>query len=173
MEDEQILNIELPSKDPTIDQANEEVHDVLLEIVQNLVKCEEDPEQDQLITSLQKHRSLILRFATLAYLRNPNSAKMLESIISLTAAMEKAVREDRKEAAKKIDSENSQISFMQIVESLNAISAGVISTPTFELTNFILDSSKSLTEVCDTFKPIKDTELTQGNGLVDLEGNVI
>lgn len=157
----------------SVDTVGLEVDAALMEIVKNLVKTEEDEEQEGLVTSIQKHRSLLLKFATLAYMKKPSSAMLLSSITSLVAAMEKAVRDDRKEKAKKEENQSNQFSFAQIVESLNAIAKGAVVTPTFELTSFILDPSKSLMEIADGFKPIKSEELTQGNSLVDMDGNAI
>lgn len=165
----QLLNKETDE----IDLVGKEVDEALLEIVLSLTKTEEDVEQDTLVTSLQKHRALLLKFATLAYMKKPSSAMLLSSIMSLVGSMEKAVRDDRKERAKKEENESNQFSFTQIVESLNAIAQGAVITPTFELTNFILDPTKSLLDVGVAFKPIKEEELTQGNSLVDAEGNPI
>lgn len=156
-----------------LDAVGKEVDAALLEIVASLTKTDDDPDQEGLVTSVQKHRALLLKFATLAYMRKPNSAMLLTSIISLVAAMEKAVRDDRKEKAKKEENETNQYSFSQIVESLNAIASGAVVTPTFTLTSFILDPTKSLLDVEETFKPIKPEELVQGNEIVDLEGKVI
>jgi len=61
----------------TVDTAGVEVDAALLEIVNTLIKKDEDPEQDDFITSLQKHRALLLKFATLAYMKKPSSAMML------------------------------------------------------------------------------------------------
>lgn len=157
----------------TVDKTGLEVDAALLEIVQSLIKKEEDPEQETLVTSLQKHRALLLKFATLAYLKKPSSAMMLSSLSALMGDIEKAVRADRKEQAKKDENQSNQYSFTQIVESLNAIAAGAVITPTFELTSFILDPTKSLMDVAEGFKPIKATELTTGNALVDIDGNPI
>lgn len=157
----------------SVDLTALEVDAALLEIVNTLIKTEEDPEQDDFVTSLQKHRALLLKFATLAYMKKPSSAMMLTGISSLVADMEKAVRADRKERAKKEENQTNQYSFSQIVESLNAIAKGAVITPTFELTSFILDPTKSLMDVADGFKPIKTEELAQGNSLVDMEGNAI
>lgn len=156
-----------------VDTTGLEVDAALMEIVKTLIKTEDDPEQEDFVTSLQKHRALLLKFATLAYMKKPSSAMMLTGISSLVADMEKAVRNDRKERAKKEENQTNQFSFAQIVESLNAIAKGAVVTPTFELTSFILDPTKSLMDVADGFKPIKAEELAQGNSLVDMEGNAI
>jgi len=162
--------------DPAFDQLDlvgAEVDEALMSIVQAMVRNEEDVEQVSLADSLQKHRALLLKFATLAYMKKPSSAMLLSSITSLVGAMEKAIRDDRKERAKKEENASNQFSFSQIVESLNAIAAGAVVTPTFELTSFILDPTKSLMDIADGFKPIKPEELVQGNTLVDIDGNVM
>lgn len=177
MADENVVNIFAKEQriDPLddLDAAGREVDTMLIEIVSNLQRKEEDIDQDQLTTSLQKHRALILKFATLAYLKKPTSAMMLTSLIALIGSLEKSVRDDRKERAKKEEGETNQISFNQIIESLNAISQGAVVTPTFNLTSFILDPTKSLLDVENEFRPIRPEELQQGNALVDIDGNPI
>jgi len=156
-----------------LNAAGKEVDTMLLEIIGNLNRNEEDVEQDHLTTSLQKHRALLLKFATLAYMKKPTSAMLLSSLISLVGSLEKSVRDDRKERSKKEEGESNQISFNQIIESLNAISQGAVVTPTFNLTSFILDPTKSLVDIENEFKPIRPEELQQGNALVDIDGNLI
>lgn len=165
--------VALLTEEDSLALATAEVNEALLEIAQTLVKTEDDVEQETLATSLQKHRALILKFATMAYMKKPGSAMLLSSLITLVGAMEKSIRDDRKEKIKKEEGESNQISFNQIIESLNAISQGAVITPTFTLTNFLLDPTISLDSIMEGSAPIKEGELVQGNTLVDIEGNAI
>lgn len=164
--------------EPTInvddkDDGLENVRSALLDIQQAVIRQEEDPEQNTLAETVQKYRSMLLNFATLAYLEKPRDAKMLEAVSSLVAQIEKSVRDDRKEKAKKQENDDNRLSFNQMLEAMQNISSGTIKLPTFEVDSFFLDPSRSLLELSEDIKPIKPEELTFGNGLVDLDGNAI
>lgn len=153
------------------DDGLESVQSALLDIQQAVIKQEEDPEQNVLMETVQKWRSMILNYATLAYLEKPRDAKMLEAVSALVAQLEKAVRDDRKERAKKQDSDDNRLSFNQMLEAMTSISSGTIKLPTFDVDTFFLDPTKSIFEPTQDFKVIKPEELETGNGLIDIDGN--
>lgn len=147
----------------------EEVTKVLLNIQQQLSRTDEDVDQNYLVDALQQHRSLILNYATLSFVNKPNNPKMLEAVTTLVAQIEKAVRDDRKERAKKKDADDNKLSFNQMLDAMKQISSGAIAIPTFNMDGFMLDPTFSLMR--DDMKPINTDELAMGNELVDLEGN--
>lgn len=149
----------------------EEVTKVLLNIQEQLARNDEDVDQKYLVDALQQHRSMILNYATLSFVKKPNNPKMLEAVTTLVAQLEKAVRDDRKERAKKKDAEDNKISFNQMLDAMKQISNGEINIPTFKSTSFILDPTQSLLTLRETIKPISADELEMGNGLIDLDGN--
>lgn len=92
----------------------------------------------------------------------------------MLAQMEKTIRDDRKEKAKKKENENNALGFSQLMEALGNISSGNIKLPSFDMKDFILDPSKPLIDEEDkSMEPIKLEELEQGNKLVDLDGEPV
>ena len=133
----------------------------------------DDIDQEQLIKALQNNRSHILQFALQAYINNPKSASLLEGVNALLGQIEKTVRDDRKERAKKRESEGNRLVFSQMLEAMDKIASGSVNMPSFEFTQFILDPSKPLVNP-DSFKnDIKPDELVQGIALVTIEGEKI
>lgn len=132
----------------------------------------EDVDQKELVKVIQENRAHILQYAMGQYLQNPKSASLLEGVTSLIGQMEGAVRNDRKERAKKQDAENNVISFNQMLDAMKGISNGQIVIPHFDMSDFILDPGKSLLTQADV-SPIKPEELVQGNELIDIDGNTV
>lgn len=132
----------------------------------------EDVDQEALIKMVQQNRAFLLEYAMAAYLDNPKNGELLGSVTSIIAAIEKAVREDRKERMKKKDSENNQLAFSQLMEAMGNISSGGIKIPVFDMSDFILDPTKPLA-LSNNVAPIKAEELVQGNTLVDLDGQPV
>lgn len=160
-----------PSMDPETEKEFQELAETLKAAI---TKTSEGDEQNALVEAIQLNRNLLLNQAFGAYLKNPRQSKLLESVISILAGLEKSVRDDRKEAAKKKELETNTVAFNDMLEALKDISAGKIEIPTFDMSEFVLDPSKSLTEVApDDYDPISEEELVQGNVLVDIEGNPI
>ncbi|ASU03447.1 hypothetical protein RISINGSUN_223 [Erwinia phage vB_EamM_RisingSun] len=149
----------------------EEVTKVLLNIQQQLARNDEDVDQTFLVDALQQHRSMILNYATLQFVKKPNNPKMLEAVTTLVAQLEKAVRDDRKERLKKKENEDNKVSFNQMLDAMKKISNGEINIPTFTMDSFMLDPSQSLLSIREGIKPINTEELEMGNQLVDLDGN--
>lgn len=167
---------EAPAVVPAADKAQVmelEVEKALENIRNCLARTEEDPDQKSLVDAVQESKALLLNFATLSYIQKPNNPKMLEAITSLIAGIEKTVRDDRKEKAKEKEKEDDKVSFNQMLDAMKEISSGNIQLPSFNIGSFILDPSKSLTATSPTINPITQAELTQGNGLVDLQGEVV
>lgn len=134
----------------------------------------EDVDQETLVKVIQKNRAFILEYAMSAYLDNPKSASLLEGVTQMLAQMEKTIRDDRKEKAKKKENENNALGFSQLMEALGNISSGNIKLPSFDMKDFILDPSKPLIDEEDKgMEPIKLEELEQGNKLVDLDGEPV
>lgn len=133
---------------------------------------DEDIDQKSLVTIIQENRALLLKYAMGKYLENPKSASLLEGVTSLISHMEKTVRDDRKERAKKADAQNNVLAFNQMLDAMNKINEGVVIMPHFDMSDFILDPSKSLLMGND-IAPIKPEELVMGNQLVTLEGTPV
>lgn len=146
---------------------------VIEQLREAMVGTAEDVDQEALIKMVQKNRAFLLEYAMAAYLDNPKNGELLGSVTSIIAAIEKAVREDRKERMKKKESENNQLGFNQLLDALQNISSGGIKMPVFDMSDFILDPNKSILPPNNTLEPIKDDELVSGNQLVDINGEPI
>lgn len=133
---------------------------------------ESDIDQEELVKVVQKNRAFILEYAMRAYLDNPKSASLLEGVTQMFAQIEKTVRDDRKERAKKKEAENNVLGFGALMDALGNIANGSIRLPVFDLGDFILDPNKSIMQD-PAMEPIKDDELVQGNSIVDIDGNKV
>lgn len=164
------MDYEQPPKPAGADPSLE-VMDIIAKMREALTRNPEDPEQVGLIDVVQQNRTLLLQYAMSQYLLNPKSASLLEGVTSLIGQLEKTVRDDRKEKAKKKDQENDVVSFNQMLEAMKNISAGKIVVPSFDMSDFILDPSKTLLPA--DIAPILPEELVQGNALVGLDAEPI
>lgn len=145
-----------------------------LEQIRNTIEgTDEDPNNAGLITAVQRNKAILLDYAMMTYMRNPTNPKMLESITSLLAQIEKTVRDDRKEKAKAKEKEDDKLTFNQMMDAMKQISSGQIQLPTFNIGSFLLDPSKSLLGPAANIAPINPAELEQGNALVDIEGKKV
>ena len=144
-------------------------------VIENLrvamMGTEEDLDQETLVKVVQTSRSFLLQYAMQAYLDNPKNAGLLEGVTQIIAQIEKTVRDDRKERAKKKDSEGNRVSFNQMLEALQGIQKGSINLPVFEFTQFILDPSMPLIADADLTSSINPAELVMGVMLADIDGN--
>lgn len=145
---------------------------LLQKLQQGITGTDDDEDQKKLVNAIQENRTFLLKYAMGQYLKSPKSASLLEGVTSLIAQMEKTVRDDRKERAKKKEGESNRATFNQLVEAMGKISEGSICLPMFESFNFALDPSKSLIENVD-IKPISQGELKQGMQILDLEGKEV
>ena len=153
--------------------SNDQMNNVLALLQKSLVTDLEDEDQNKLVEALQQNRALILKYAMQKYLESPKSASLLEGVLSLLAHMEKTVRDNRKEKAKKKEGESNVIAFNQMMDALKTISSGAVALPAFELSSFILDPSKSLIPAGANITPISPAELVQGNSLIDINGEPV
>jgi hypothetical protein len=150
-----------------------EVESVLLLLQKSLQMDLEDEDQNKLVDAIQANRALLLKYAMQQYLAKPGSASLLEGVTSLLGHMEKVVRDNRKEKAKKKEGEHNVVAFNQMLEAMKSISSGAIAVPVFEIGTFLLDPSKSLLGDNDNIAPIKPDELTQGIQIVDIDGKAV
>lgn len=146
---------------------------VIEELRAAMVGTDEDIDQEALVKMVQKNRAFMLEYAMAAYLDNPKNGELLGSVTSIIAAIEKSVREDRKERMKKKDSENNKMAFNQMLEAMQNINNGTIKMPVFDMSDFILDPSKPLLAADSKVLPIQEGELVQGNAVVDIDGNPV
>jgi len=133
----------------------------------------EDEDQNKLVEAIQQNRALLLKYAMQQYLSKPTSASLLEGVSSLIGHMEKTVRDNRKEKAKKKEGETNVLAFNQMLEAMKSISSGAVALPVFDMSSFLLDPNKSLLDTAKDVAPIKPEELVQGNSLVDIDGNPV
>lgn len=146
---------------------------VIEELRTAMTGTEDDIDQEALVKMVQKNRAFMLEYAMAAYLDNPKNGELLGSVTSIIAAIEKSVREDRKERMKKKDSENNKLAFNQMLEAMQNINNGTIKMPVFDMSDFILDPSKPLLSADSKVLPIQEGELVQGNAVVDIDGNPV
>jgi hypothetical protein len=152
-----------------IDDQN--LQEVLSLLAATLESTDEDKEQVGFVVALQKNRKFLLEYAMKAYMERP-SPSQLEVITSLLGHMEKAVRDDRKERMKKQENQDNAISFKQMLDAMSMIKQGAIALPVFDLSSFMLDPNKSVIADEVGVKPILAQELTMGNELVNIDGEV-
>lgn len=164
------------SATPLVDQKRkieeDDVNNLLQLLANTLEPKEEDKEQVSFVTALQQNRQFLLRYAMQSYMDNPRSASLLEGVTSLIGHMEKTVRDDRKERAKKQENQDNVVSFKQMLDAMNMIKTGTLAIPVFDFASFMPDPSKSLIDGLDV-KPISENELVQGNQICDIEGNPV
>lgn len=146
---------------------------VIEQLREAMVGHEEDIDQTEMVKMIQKNRAFLLEYAMGAYLDNPKNGELLGSVTSIIAALEKTIREDRKERMKKKENEDNAVSFNQMMEALQNMNNGSIKLPTFDFGEFILDPSKSLIGDRKFFNPINEHELDQGIQQLDFDGNKI
>lgn len=151
--------------------------DTVRSILQALFKAnqqdEEDPGQKALIQAIQKHRGLILDNATAAYLKNPRDPKLLDALNSLIGALEKSVRDDRKEREKAKDREENRASFNQLMEAMGQLNQMQINVPTWGDGAFIINMEQEIAEALEDQPKIREDELVQGQIYLDFDGQKI
>jgi hypothetical protein len=152
---------------------DDEVAEAMNSLRKALVLDLEDEDQNKLVDAIQQNRALLLNYAMQQYLAKPTSASLLEGVSSLIGHMEKTVRDNRKEKAKKKEGETNVLAFNEMLEAMKTISSGVISLPVFDMSGYLLDPTKSLLDPTADIAPIKPGELVQGMQLVDIDGNAV
>lgn len=155
------------------DASEETVRSVLQALFKANQKDEEDPSQKALIQAIQKHRGVILDNATAAYLKRPNDPKLLDALNSLIGALEKSVRDDRKEAERAKDKEENRASFNQLIEAMGTMNQMNINIPTWGEGSFIVNMDASMEELLEDQPKIRPDELEQGQAYLDFDGNPV
>lgn len=124
--------------------------------------------ENNLINVVQKQRKLLLDIATKTFISKPNNPKLMDSINTVLAQMEKSVRDDRKERLKDKELEDNKANFATFANALKEISAGKIKMPTFE------DVPLNFNPLGDDFfvpldldDAIKPEELVKGRQILD------
>lgn len=146
---------------------------VIEELRAVMVGNEEDIDQTEMVKMIQKNRAFLLEYAMGAYLDNPKNGELLGSVKSIIDALERTIREDRKERAKKKEKEDNAISFNQMMDALQNMNNGSIKMPVFDFGDYILDPSKPIMGERQFFNPINEHELDQGIQQLDFDGNKI
>jgi hypothetical protein len=124
--------------------------------------------ENELINIVQKHRTLVLDIATQTYISKPNNPKLLDSINTILAQLEKAVRDDRKERLKDKELEDNRANFATFANALNEITAGRIVVPNYGTQAIILDPMAPMINLSvNPDDEIKGEELYQGHQIVD------
>lgn len=152
---------------------SDKLKDVIEELRASMVGNEEDIDQTEMVKMVQKNRAFMLEYAMGAYLDNPKNGELLGSVTSILAALEKTIREDRKERMKKKENEDNKISFNQMMDALQNMNNGSINLPVFDFSEYILDPSKPIMGEKKFFNPINEHELDQGIQQLDFDGNKI
>ena len=141
--------------------------DVLIANINAILKKDPSKEsENELISLVQKQRTLLLDIATQTYISKPGNCKLLDSINTLIGQLEKSVRDDRKEALKNRELESNKANFASFVNALNEVAAGELEIPNYGDMGIILDPLKPVTQLSSESQ-IKSEELDQGLIIVD------
>lgn len=141
--------------------------DVLIANINAILKKDPSKESEsELISLVQKQRTLLLDIATQTYISKPGNCKLLDSINTLIGQLEKSVRDDRKEALKNRELESNKANFASFVNALNEVAAGKLEIPNYGDMGIILDPLKPVTQLSSESQ-IKSEELDQGLIIVD------
>lgn len=117
--------------------------------------------ESDLIKMLTKQRTLLLDVAMHTYISKPSNCKLLDSINTLSALLERTVRDDRKERAKEKEQEDNRANFATFVNALNEVAAGKLVLPNYGDRAMILDPLKPI-HTLGVDDAIKEGELDQG-----------
>ena len=148
------------------DQKIKQKDELMSQLQAALNKDNSKEAENELLNIVQKNRQILLDVATNTFLSKPNNPKLLDAINSLMGALEKSVRDDRKERLKDRELEDNKAKFANFVNALNEISAGKLVLPTYGDMALVLDPMQPLVEL-DKQNAIKDGELEQGRIMLD------
>lgn len=124
--------------------------------------------ENSLIGLMQSQRRLLLDIATQTFISKPNNPKLLDSINTILAQMEKTVRDNRKERLKDRELEDNKANFSTFVNALNEISAGRIKMPDYGDMAIILDPLAPVVDLSDDpDSEIREEEYVQGRQILD------
>lgn len=142
--------------------------DALIAAINKLLRGPQDKESEsELIRTVQKQRNLLLDIATQTFINKPNNPKLLDSINTILAQIEKTVRDDRKEKLKDKELEDNRANFATFVNALTEISAGKVVMPTYGNGSFVLDPMAPIIIIEDPDDEIKPEEISQGHMTID------
>lgn len=142
--------------------------DALIADINKILKGPQDKaSESELVTMIQKQRTLMLDIATQTFINKPNNPKLLDSINTILAQLEKTVRDDRKERLKDRELEDNRANFATFVNALNEVAAGKLVIPNYGNQAFVLDPLAPIIRIEDPDEEIKDDELYQGRQIVD------
>lgn len=142
--------------------------DALIAEINKLLRGPQDKEaESELIKTVQKQRNLLLDIATQTFINKPNNPKLLDSINTILAQIEKTVRDDRKEKMKDKELEDNRANFATFVNALTEISAGKVVMPTYGSGSFVLDPMAPIIIIEDPDDEIKPEEIAQGHMTID------
>ncbi|UOX39485.1 hypothetical protein [Aeromonas phage ZPAH34] len=165
MEDSGILPN--PVENSPADIALKEKEELMINLQTILNKGSSKETESELLNCIQKNRKLMLDVATATFIKKPNNSKLLDSINTLLAGLEKSVRDDRKEKLKDRELEDNKTSFASLVNALKEVSAGKLTLPSYDGLAMILDPLKPITEL-DEEEQIKEEEKEQGRQEIDV-----
>lgn len=143
--------------------------DEMMRKIQDVLNGDRSKQNEQeLLKLVQMNRRLMLDIATETFISKPNNPKLLDSINTLLAGLEKSVRDDRKEALKDRELEDNKANFGKFVNALNEITAGRLKMPTGKTNSglVLLDPLKPIANLDDRER-IKEEELDQGRQTLD------
>lgn len=151
---------------PEVEKTYKTSSELITSINLILNKGDHQDVNNELLDHLSKYRTLLLDTATLAYISKPGNSKLLDSISTIIAQLEKNVRENRKELQKAKEMEDNKTSFAAFVNALNEVANGKLVIPNYGDMGIILDPLKPVTQL-DSETMIKAEELAQGLIVVD------
>lgn len=123
--------------------------------------------ENSVLKIIQKQRTLLMDIATTAYINKPNNSKLLDSINTINAQIEKSIRDDRKERLKDRELEDNKANFATFVNALSEISSGRIVMPNYGEHCLVLDPLAPIYQDEDPDNEIKDEELYLGRQILD------
>lgn len=151
---------------PEVEKTYKTSSELITSINLILNKGDHQDVNNELLDHLSKYRTLLLDTATLAYISKPGNSKLLDSISTIIAQLEKNVRENRKEKAKAKELEDNKTSFAAFVNALNEVANGKLVIPNYGDMGIILDPLKPVTQL-NSETMIRPEELDQGLIVVD------
>lgn len=124
--------------------------------------------ENSLINIVQRQRKLLMDIATQTFINKPNNPKLLDSINTILAQMEKTVRDDRKERLRDRELEDNKANFATFANALTEIAAGRLVMPTYGDMAIVLDPmAPVITFDDDPDSEIKEEEWLQGRQILD------
>lgn len=148
---------------------SEKDKDELIKAIQNCLTGDQTKDSESsLLNLVQRHRNLVLDIATQTYISKPNNPKLLDSINTILAQLEKSVRDERKERLKDRELEDNRANFATFVNALNEVASGRLEIPNYGNMAIVLDPlAPIINPNGDHSMEIKSEELYQGHQILD------